>query len=206
MKGWFNMSSKKQWGGHRKNSVGNPDLNGSFVKDYWTDRVKRKLDMVTGWARNGASNEQIALNLGISLTSFDRYRREHEELVNALRLGREDAEICVENAMFKRAIGYKYAETTKQRVRVFDSDGEWTGEYEMVTVKKVTKQVEPSVEAQKYWLEHRAPKRWERNPTPLIDTEGVNEAIKSLADLLKNPVQERKIDTEMDNSSSNELK
>jgi hypothetical protein len=146
---------------------GNPDVNsGKYIKDYWTDKVKPKLELITGWARNGLSNEQIALNLGIGITTFAGYRKQHEELEDALRLGREDAEVFVENALFKRATGYRYKEVTKERVKVYDEDGDWTGEYKMVVKKSVTKEVAPDVSAQIYWLEHRAPNRWSKQTGP----------------------------------------
>jgi hypothetical protein len=167
-------------------------------KDYWNDRVKPKLDMVTGWARNGLSNAQIALNLGIGESTFGVFLQKHEELQDALYLGRRDAEIVVENAMFKRAIGYKYNEVTRERCKVFDENGQWTGQWEMRIVKKVTKHVLPDVQAQQYWLEHRAPKRWERHPTPGLDPNAINEGIQSLAKLLKTPLPERQIGCEED--------
>lgn len=165
-------------------------------KDYWKTRVKPKLEMVTGWARNGATDSQIYMNLGIGETTWYRFLNEHEELSEALRLGREDAEVAVENALFKRAVGYRYNEVYRERKKVLDEDGEWTGEWELIVTKKVTKHVQPDVNAQTYWLEHRAPKRWEKNPTPGVDAGIVNEAIQSLAQLLANPVKERAIGSE----------
>lgn len=162
----------------------------------WETRVKPKLDMISGWARNGLSNVQIAQNLGISVSAFDKYRREHEELVDALNQGKEDAEVIVENALFKRATGYKYKEITKMRQKVYGEDGDWTGEYKMVVTKKVTKEVPADVGAAQYWLEHRAPKRWEKNPLPGLDAGAINTALQSLALLVSNPVQERAIGSE----------
>lgn len=158
-------------------------------------KVKPKLEMVTGWARNGLSNGQIALNLGVGESTFDKYIADNDELKDALRLGREDAEVAVENALFKRAVGYKFAEKTWERRKVMDENDEWTGQWEMVLVKKVVKNVVPDVEAQKYWLEHRAPKRWEKNPMPGQDLEKINAAISTLAQLLINPVKPREIDS-----------
>lgn len=162
----------------------------------WKDKVKPKLDMIMGWARHGATNQQIALNLGIGQSTFDAYLREHEELVDALNAGREDAEIIVENALFKKATGYKAVERTKERRKVLDEDGKWTGEWEMVTTKKAIKHIQPDVNAIQYWLEHRAPHRWEKNPLPGIDQNLISAQLLTLAQLVQNPVREREIGSE----------
>lgn len=163
---------------------------------YWPTKVKPKLELIEGWARNGLSNEQIALNLGVGESTFYSYMKEYPELVDALRTGREDAEIIVENALFKRACGYNFVEAVQERKRVYDEDGNWTGQYEMVTVKRTRKHVEGDVSAQKYWLEHRAPNRWERNPTPPVDMAAIQAQVQTLATLLSNPVPERQIGCE----------
>jgi hypothetical protein len=154
------------------------------------------ISAATSGARNGLSNEQIALNLGIGETTFYTFVHKHEELEEALISAREDAEIIVENALFKRAVGYRYKETTKERIRVLDEDGKWTGQYTMKTTKVVEKEVAPDVGAAQYWLEHRAPKRWERNPMPGLDIQTITEGLKSLAQLIQTPQPERAIGSE----------
>ena len=149
-------------------------------KDYWRDRVKPKLDMIRGWARKGLSDAQIALNLGIGTTTFGRFKADYEELQDALREGREDAEVVVENALFKSAVGFKYKEVTKERVRIYDDYGRWTGEYEEVITKKVLKEQAPNVSAQMYWLTQRFPEKWNKNRAPKNETfdDGFLEALK----------------------------
>jgi hypothetical protein len=165
-------------------------------KDYWKTRVKPRLEMVEGWARNGLDNQQIAANLGVSDKTFKQLLVDKEELQDRVQAGREWAEVRVENALFKRAIGFKYKEVTRERKKVFDEDGDWTGEWEMVTTKMVLKEQIPDVTAQTYWLEHRAPRRWERNPIPGLDAEAINNQIMGLAQLLAKPVPERAIGSE----------
>jgi predicted transcriptional regulator len=164
-------------------------------KDSYEVRVKPKLALVIGWCRRGLSNEQIAENLGISNQSFTNYLKRYEEFADAVDKGREETEIHVENALVKRALGYNYKEVTRERKLVTNPE---TGEeeYKLVVTKSVTKHVIPDVGAQQYYLEHRAPKRWERVPQAHIDTVQVNADIKSIAELLSNPKPERKIGDE----------
>lgn len=164
-------------------------------KDSYEVRVKPKLDLVIGWCRRGLSNEQIAENLGISDQSFSNYMKRYEEFADAVDKGREEVEIHIENALVKRALGYSYKEVTKERKLVHNPE---TGEdeYKLVTTKSVTKHVVPDVGAQQYYLEHRAPKRWEKVPSAYIDNVQVNADIQSIAELLRNPQPERQIGAE----------
>lgn len=174
---------------------GNPEL-GELRKDYWSNRVKPKLELIEGWARAGFTDKDIYTNLGIGETTWYDFLNTHRELRDAVDVGRHHAEIIAENSLFKKVTGYSYKEVYKQRVKVYDEDGEWTGQYEMATVKSVLKHVPPDTNAAVYWLEHRAPNRWQRNPLPGIDVDEVNNTIKSLADLLCRAVPERKIGDE----------
>ena len=113
----------------------------------------------------------------------------------AVAEGAEELEIHIENALVKRALGYSYREVTRERKLVVNPEtGE--NEYKLVVTKSVTKHVVPDVGAQQYYLEHRAPKRWERVPTAYIDNVQVNADIQSIADLLNNPQPERQIGDE----------
>lgn len=134
-------------------NVGNPDI-GKSRMNWYKNRVKPKLELIEGWARNGMTMKQIAINLGIGETTLDGYWRKHPELEEALVRGKQDAEVLVENALFKKAVGYKYKEVTKERKRNEE------GQIEFVTTKAVQKHVSPDVNAAIYWLENRAPKRW----------------------------------------------
>lgn len=164
-------------------------------KDSYEVRVQPKLDLVRGWRRRGLTHKEIADNLGISLQSFDNYVRRYEDFADAVDAGAEECEIHIENAMVKRALGYSYKEVTRERKLVVDPE---TGEeeYRLVVTKSVTKHVPPDVGAQQYYLEHRVPKRWERVPSAYIDSVQVNADIKSIAELLLNPVPERQIGDE----------
>ena len=164
-------------------------------KDSYEVRVKPKLDLVIGWCRRGLTNEQIAENLGISEQSFTNYIKRYEEFADAVDKGREETEIHIENALVKRALGYSYKEVTRERKQVLNPE---TGEmeYKLVVTKSVTKHVIPDVGAQQYYLEHRAPKRWEKVPQQYLDSNQINRDIMSIAELLNNPQPERQIGDE----------
>ena len=62
------------------------------------------------WARDGLSNEQIAHNMGINVSTLYKYKNMCPEIAEALKKGKEVVDIEVENALHKRAIGYDYQE------------------------------------------------------------------------------------------------
>ena len=122
-----------------------------MAKSKYETHVKDKLILVEAWARNGLTDEQIAKNLGISKDTFYKYKKEYTDFSDSLKRGKEVVDIEVENALLKRALGYKYDEVTKER-------NEDTGELEITKV--VTKEVQPDTTAQIFWLKNRKPGEW----------------------------------------------
>ena len=74
-----------------------------MAKSKW-DKVKDKLILVEGWARDGLTNEQIANNLGIGITPFYTMPKDHSELMKPLKKGKEVVDYEVENALLKNAL------------------------------------------------------------------------------------------------------
>ena len=126
-----------------------------MAKSKWETHVKDKLILVEAWARNGLTDEQIAKNLGISKDTFYKYKKEHTDFSDSLKRGKEIIDIEVENALLKRALGYKYNEVTKELIV-----NKETGEEELKVTKVVTKEVVGDTTAQIFWLKNRRPEDW----------------------------------------------
>lgn len=97
------------------------------------------------WARDGLTDEQIAANMGIATGTLYTYKNKYHEINEALKRGKEIIDFQVENALLKRALGYRYDEVTYEY-------GEET--------KRVTKEVQPDTTAQIFWLKNRKPDVW----------------------------------------------
>lgn len=69
----------------------------------------------------------------------------YSEISEALKRGKEVIDRQVENALLKRALGYKYYEVTIEGG---------------VETKRVTKEVVPDTTAQIFWLKNRKPDVW----------------------------------------------
>lgn len=111
--------------------------------------VAPRLEEIKDWCRNGATDEEIAKRLGISIASFYNFKNQFLEFLEALKETKEIVDAQVENALLKRALGYSYDEVTKEVV-----DGE------LKVTKVITKQVVPDTTAQIFWLKNRRPDKW----------------------------------------------
>ena len=108
---------------------------------------------LAAWARDGLTDEQIALKCGISVSTLYRWKDRYCEISEALKKGKEVVDIQVENALLKRALGYSYVE---KRIKQSD-DG--------LEITETVKEVAPDVGAAFIWLKNRKPKVWRDKPT-----------------------------------------
>ena len=75
--------------------------------EWLTQEGQMKLE---AWARDGLTDDQISHNMGCNIRTFYVWKKNHPQIDAALRAGKEVVDIQVENALFKRAIGYDYEE------------------------------------------------------------------------------------------------
>ncbi len=120
-----------------------------MAKSKYEEFVLPKLTLVEGWARDGLTDKQIATNLGVAESTLNEYKKKYPEFSESLKKGKEVVDYEVENALLKRALGYKYDEVT---IEEFE-DGS-------VKTKTVTKEVIPDTTAQIFWLKNRKPDKW----------------------------------------------
>lgn len=110
------------------------------------------------WSRDGLTQEDIAHNCGCSLSTLKEWISRYPAIADAIKRGREVADIRVENALYKRAIGYDYEETVVE----YGPKGK--------LVRTVRKHVPPSEIAAFFWLKNRKPDVWRDKPSERVDT------------------------------------
>ena len=108
-----------------------------------------------GWARDGLTDEQIAHNIGISRQTLYEWKKRYPDIDDALKKGKEVVDIMVENALLKRALGYRYEEVTYESIII---EGEEPRPAQKV--KTVVKEAQPDTTAQIFWLKNRRPDKW----------------------------------------------
>lgn len=76
-----------------------------MAKTTYTDwEAEEKILLLQGWARNGLTNEQIASNMDIVVSTLWEWRKKSPKISNALKIGKDEADIQVENALYKAAL------------------------------------------------------------------------------------------------------
>ena len=115
--------------------------------EYWlTPEGLLKLE---GWARDGLTDEQIAVNIGISRSTLNAWKDKYSDISDTLKRGKDVVDRQVENALLRRALGYEYEEVKEK----FEGN--------VMTERTVTKkEVVPDVTAQIFWLKNRKREAW----------------------------------------------
>lgn len=140
--------------------------------EYWlTNEGLLKLE---GWARDGLTDEQISHNMGITRETLRVWKSKYSVISATLKKSKEIVDYEVENALLKRALGYDYTETTKERVLNTE-----TGEYELVTTKEVHKEIAPDTTAGIFWLKNRKPDEW-RDKRDVSLSGNIDDSIKEM--------------------------
>ena len=130
--------------------------------EYWL--TPEGLLRLEAYARDGLTDEQIAHNLNITRSTLYAWKKKYSDISDALKKGKVVIDIQVENALLKRALGYKYTEV---KTEVGD-DG--------TKVTKTVKEVVPDTTAQIFWLKNRKRAEW-RDKQELEHSGSVNNEI-----------------------------
>lgn len=135
------------------------------------------LILVQGWRRDGLSDEQIANNIGVHVSTVYSWRKEHSEFGEAYKKGTEVSTYEVENALYKSAIGHFVEEiemvetTTPMGVNQ--------------TKKKHRRYIPPNTAAQIFILKNRRPDWWkdkrEFESTSNVANDGFLKALETTA-------------------------
>lgn len=122
------------------------------------------LMLLTGWARDGLTDAQLARKMGISCGTLYAWKNKFPEISEALKKGKEVVDIEVENALLKRALGYEYTETMVEH----SPDG--------VKCRETVKFIPPDVTAQIFWLKNRKPETWREKQVVEVSEEALDRA------------------------------
>ena len=76
---------------------------------YYTN-VKPRFEEIKEWLKAGATDKEIAANLGVNPKVFCKYKNDFNELNELIKNGRLNAVQEIKAALFKRATGFNYKE------------------------------------------------------------------------------------------------
>ncbi len=126
--------------------------------------IKDNLPQIERFAKHGYSPEEICKYLGIEEKLFKEYSVKSDELAKILKNAAIEADLAVEEALLKRAVGYETVE--EYHVYIPETDKEAAkGSVKLKEIKKVKKFVPPDASSAMAWLINRRSTRWSKNPT-----------------------------------------
>lgn len=98
----------------------------------------------------GATQEEIADLLCVSLQTLYTWREKHPEFMEAFTRGKQDADANVANRLYQRAMGYSH-----EAVKIFMPAGSNEPVY-----APYTEHYPPDTQAASLWLRNRQPAKW----------------------------------------------
>lgn len=110
----------------------------------------------------GATDEQIALSMDVSIKTIEYWKLTKPEFMEALQAGKDQADARVAEAFYKRAIGYSHPDVhiLSNRVKIFDEEGKVIEERTEPLIVPITKHYPPDTFAGHKWLTIRQRAIW----------------------------------------------
>lgn len=127
-----------------------------WVEKYGFEAVRRL-------AEEGLSDDEIAVRCDLSPEVFERWKKKHPKLYDAVDIGRREADFSVVEALYKKATGYSVKTNKTHKLKCIDYDpttGKKLKEYESLAVGVDESYVPPDLKAEIFWLKNRQPSRW----------------------------------------------
>lgn len=140
----------------------------TYVKPHFGDIEK--------WLNNGASEEQVAVALGISYASFNNYKRDFPELRELCEKPRVPVVLELRSALIKRALGMKVKKVKKYTKT--DEDGN-----EVEYTEAIMDELPPDVAAINLALKNLDRQNWANDPQALEIKKAELELKKMMAEM-----------------------
>lgn len=118
-------------------------------------------------AKSGATDEEIAASVGISIRTLRNWKGKHDGFLPALEAAQAVADDLVEASLFQRCVGYSQPAVKHFAQR--DKDGRVT-----VVTERYVERFPPDAQACMNWLANRRPQEWRHNPAPVDHIEGAD--------------------------------
>ena len=146
-----------------------------MAKGVYKDWISKDgLSKISAWALSGLTNEQIANNMDVSVKTLYEWANKYSDFSDALKRAKAVADEEVENALYKRALGYTVT-LNKQKVT---KDGKAVDCIEEMHIPADTT-------AQIFWLKNRQPEKWRDKVEQAVTVEDHRENMKDFMEVIK---------------------
>jgi hypothetical protein len=146
--------------------------------------LEENLKNLKEWSQNGLTDIQIANNMGIGVSTLYEWKNKYSEFSEALKNGKEIADLQVVNSLYKKTQGYnaQIRKNFKLKEVKYNNDGKKISEKETLVIGIDEVHIPPDTMAIIYWLNNRMPSEW-KNKQEIVTTNFEN--FETLAEKLK---------------------
>lgn len=168
-----------------------PDIDVPLSEDGKVTRYKlfaERYEVIVQWARNGLTKQEIAKEMRISTSTLNTWEKKCPDIVEALKEARAYAHARVENALFKKAVGFriKRQQPVKKKVQDYDGVGKKIGEHEEIELIEIEEEVPPDMGAIAFYLKNNMPQKYrDKWPEKLDEAEETEAENMCLRDFTK---------------------
>lgn len=143
----------------------------------WIDDPDKRT-LLSGWARKGLSDQQIAKNIGISRSTLNEWRKKYPVIADTLKKSKEIADTEVENALYLKCIGHKVQlkKTFKVRKIEYNDAGRKIKEEENLETGEDEVYIPPDTKAIIFWLTNRMREDWKERQNTQMEQEETEES------------------------------
>lgn len=141
-------------------------------KSRWDElKMWERLETVEGWARQGATDEEIIAVLKVGRSTFYQWKTDHPEFAKALSAGKEIANGEILLSAYKQSVGYTVTEqiTQKCKKQRWDAEAKKVLTDEVLEVVDVNKYIAPDGRIIMFMLTNRLPQDYRAKRDEPID-------------------------------------
>lgn len=160
-------------------------------QEWISDPDKRLL--LSGWARDGLTDDKIAEKIGISRSTLAEWKKKYPDISDALKKGKEIVDTEVENSLYKRAMGYtvQVAKNFKCKLVEYDPEtGKRIKEEEKLVVGYDEVHIPADVTAIIFFLKNRLPEKWKDRRMEIPEEISENTGVIVLAETVAENLEE----------------
>lgn len=128
-------------------------------KNAYETTIKPRFSDISEWLKHGATERQIAHNLGVSYSTFNKYKADVKEFSELLKNGRQSLVLELRGALVKKALGFTFTEI-KKYTKIENGQA-------VQYVEETTKNALPDVAALNLCLKNYDPDDWANDPQQL---------------------------------------
>ena len=130
--------------------------------------VKPRFEEIKEWLKIGATDKEVAENLGINKATMCEYKKKYSEFNELIKSGRKQPVQAIKAALFKRATGFSYSEKKEIRKSIVITEDDEKIPAELVQTETYTKYALPDPASAMILLKHwDKENEWTNDPASL---------------------------------------